>query len=116
MVKKKDKIDLTNTVFYKAGRTNGQTRYSSIIINDLLKMNNVLKTWLIVVSILWSITAVWSFTRIATNNALKRENEALKGQIKVCEEQRDRLSNDITTCMEFEEKIDKNCTCNFKEE
>ena len=100
----------------EAGRGSGKTQVTSIIINDLLKMNDVLKRWLIVVSILWCLTSIWSFMKTTTNNDLKRENEALKAQLEGVTAQKEHFAEELAGCIEFEQEIDKYCTCNFKEE
>lgn len=83
------------------------------IINNLLKIDKIKSIWLFLVSLLWVLTSFWSLSKSSTIKDLKRENEGLKRQIEVCYEQKDRLDNDVRACIEFEQDLDKYCTCNF---
>ncbi len=103
-------VKKTKTQIYQAGRASGKTSLQ-LEIYDICHKYIWVKRWLLVVSILWFLTSVWSFMESNTINRLKRENEGLKRQIEVCYEQKDRLDNDVRSCLEFEQNIDKYCTC-----
>lgn len=103
-------VKKTKTQIYQAGRGSGKT-ILQLEIYDICHKYIWVKRWLLVVSILWVLTSVWSFTKDSTIKDLKRENEGLKRQIEVCYEQKDRLDNDVRSCLEFEQNIDKYCTC-----
>lgn len=103
-------VKKTKTQIYQAGRASGKTSLQ-LEIYDICYKYIWVKRWLLVVSILLFLTSVWSFMDSNTINRLKRENEGLKRQIEVCYEQKDRLDNDVRSCLEFEQNIDKYCTC-----
>lgn len=103
-------VKKTKTQIYQAGRASFTTSLQ-LEIYDICYKYIWVKRWLLVVSILLFLTSVWSFMESNTINRLKRENEGLKRQIEVCYEQKDRLDNDVRSCLEFEQNIDKYCTC-----
>lgn len=103
-------VKKTKTQIYQAGGASGKTSLQ-LEIYDICHKCIWVKRWLLVVSILWFLTSVWSFMEGITINKLKRENNGLKRQIEVCYEQKDRLDNDVRSCLEFEQNIDKYCTC-----
>lgn len=105
-------VKKSKTQIYQAGRASGKTSLQ-LEIYDICHKYIWVKRWLLVVSILWFLTSVWSFMESNTINRLKRENEGLKRQIEVCYEQKDRLDNDVRSCLEFEKDLNKYCTCNF---
>lgn len=103
-------VKKTKTQIYQAGRASGKTSLQ-LEIYDICHKYIWVKKWLLVVFILWVLTSVWSFMESNTINRLKRENNGLKRQIEVCYEQKERLDNDVRSCLEFEQNIDKYCTC-----
>ena len=108
-------VKKSKTQIYQAGRASDKS-ILQLEIYDICYKYIWVKRWLLVVSILWCLTSVWSLTKDSTIKDLKRENEGLKRQIEVCYEQKDRLDNDVRSCLEFEKDLDKYCTCNFTDQ
>lgn len=107
MVKKKDKIDMTKMPFYLSGRGNAKTLKQAISFDKMIKrrefMHNLWMWMCLISAILACLNAFRCMAYSRAINMLKEDNEALKAEIKVLNEQKDRLENDARYCIELEQ-------------
>lgn len=107
MVKKKDKIDMTKTPFYLSGRGNAKTLKQAIAFDKMIKrrefMHNLWMWMCLIIAILACLNAFRCMAYSRVIDMLKEDNEALKAEIKVLNEQKDRLENDARYCIELEQ-------------
>lgn len=107
MVKKNKKYDFTNSPFYLAGRGNGKTLKQAIAFDKMVKRREFMHNlwmWMCLISAI--LACLNTFRCIAYSSAidmLKEDNEALKAEIEVLNEQKDRLENDARYCIELEQ-------------
>lgn len=67
-------------------------------------------------AIITGISLVFGFTMVSITKDQTSVIQAKNAEIQLLKEQKERLSNDTAYCIEFEQKLNEHCACDFMDE